>query len=149
MVEQPLYIGIGNALRRDDGVGPWLADRLRRHGLRARAWVTDGGGLIDLFDTEANMVLIDAARSGAPPGTIHRFDATRQEMPRKLFHNSSHEFGLAEAVEVGRRLGQLPRLLQVIGIEGEDFGPGEGLSPAVHQVAQKLAATLARAPGSI
>ncbi len=142
MTDRTLHIGLGNPMRRDDGVGPWLAGRLAEGGLRAREWPGDGSGLIDLFAAEPHIVLIDATRSGASPGTVHRLDAVRTLIPRPLFHNSTHEFGLAEAVEVARRLGQLPDSLIVLGIEGADFTFGAGLSPAVQGAAQRLKAEL-------
>jgi hydrogenase maturation protease len=137
-----LHVGMGNPLRRDDGVGPWLARDLAAAGLRARAWPADGAGLIDLFAAEPRLVLIDATRSDAAPGTVHRFDALCRPLPRPLFHNSTHEFGLAEAVEVARRLGQLPTHLIVFGIDGEDFGWGAGMSRPVLRAAEALAAQL-------
>ncbi|WP_068309458.1 hydrogenase maturation protease [Aliiruegeria sabulilitoris] len=142
MAEGRLHVGIGNPLRRDDGVGPWIAQQLNETGQRARIWQTDGAGLIDLFDTEAALVLIDATRSGAPAGTLTRFDAIATPLPRPLFHNSTHEFGLAEAVELARRLGRLPARLEVIGIEGVDFTPGKGLSEAVRETAARLVTAL-------
>ncbi|SDJ43076.1 hydrogenase maturation protease [Aliiruegeria lutimaris] len=145
MAEGRLHVGIGNPLRRDDGVGPWVAQRLNQTGLRARIWQADGAGLIDLFDTEAALVLIDATRSGAPPGTLTRFDAMATPLPRPLFHNSTHEFGLAEVVEIARRLGRLPARLEVIGIEGADFTPGKGLSTTVRETARRLVSALREA----
>lgn len=140
-----LHVGVGNPMRQDDGVGPWLADRLAAGGLRAKAWTGDGAWLIDLFAREPALVLIDATRSGAAPGTIHRLDAFAEPLPRPFFANSTHEFGLAEAVEVARRLGLLPAELRVVGIEGAAFGPGTGLSPEVECAALALEVELLEA----
>lgn len=142
MPDAPLHVGVGNPFRQDDGVGPWLSARLAGHGLRAREWSGDGAGLLDLFATEPAMVLIDATRSGAVAGLIRRIDARKESLPRALFHNSTHEFGMAEAVEVARALGELPDQLQIIGIEGRTFGPAEGLSPPVLAAARRVAADL-------
>lgn len=82
--------------------------------------------------------LIDAAQSGAPPGTIHRIDcATDVSLPRSPA--SSHGFGVAEAIGLARVLGTLPRRCIVYAIEAADFTPGAPLSPAVARAAQEVA----------
>lgn len=135
-----LIIGVGNAFRRDDGVGPWIAEQLQSVGFRVRLESGEGASLIDCWDGEDNVLVIDAARSGAEPGTIHRFDCAETSLPTGFFHYSTHQFGLAEAVETARHLGSLPRQIKVIAIEGFDFGSGEGLSADVEQAAKALLA---------
>ena len=77
------------------------------------------------------VVLIDAMRSGSPPGTVRRFDAGRGDLPDGAFACSSHLYGPAEAVALARSLGRLPESLVVYGVEGADFTLGAGLSPEV------------------
>lgn len=137
-------IGVGNVMRRDDGAGPFVAGTLAAAGLNARVHAGDGAGLIDLFSCSPRLVLVDATLSGAPAGQISDLDALAAPLPADFFHYSTHRFGLAEAVETARALGMLPAALRVIGIEGADFGPGEGLSPAVERAAKEVAARLAR-----
>lgn len=90
------------------------------------------------------VILVDAALSGAAVGTVHRFDAAETEIPAGLFHYSSHQFAVAEAVEMARVLGRLPRRLLVFGIEGGDFSYSQELSPevaeAVDRVVEEIAA---------
>jgi hydrogenase maturation protease len=52
--------------------------------------------------------------------------------------------GAAEAIELARTLGRLPRRLVVYGIEGASFHPGAPLTPAVAD-AVKMAAGMVRA----
>jgi len=128
----PLRIlGIGNPFRRDDGAGPWVAARLAGQGWPADRHSGEGAGLIDAWDGCHAVVIVDALQSGGAPGTVRRFDAHGQTLPSGLFRASSHLFGLAEAVETARVLGRLPPTLVIYGIEGADFGFGEGLTPAV------------------
>jgi hydrogenase maturation protease len=90
---------------------------------------------VDLLSAWAGaewVVLVDAVRSGgSAPGTIFRFDAGAQPLPRTLCRATGHDLGVAETIELARVLGRLPRRLVVIGIEGESFGIGSGLSPPV------------------
>jgi hydrogenase maturation protease len=134
--EQPniVVIGVGNEYRGDDGVGIVIARRLRAQ-LAAAVDVMEAGGegaqLLDAWRGAASVLLLDAAHSGAPPGTIHRFDAGAQSIPSAFFHYSAHAFSVAEAIELSRALHELPANLVVYGIEGSCFEPGIGLSPAV------------------
>ena len=63
----------------------------------------------------------------------------RDELPARLFDTSTHHFGLAEAVELARALGRLPRNVIVYGIEGKSFETGETLSPEVGRAAHEVA----------
>ena len=138
-----LVIGVGNALRGDDGVGPWVAEALAARGFPAQVHGGDGAGLIELFERHARLVLVDASHSGAAPGALTTLDALAGPLPAAFFHYSTHNFGLAEAVETARALGLLPTALTVHAIEGADFAAGQGLSPEVQQAAEALVARLA------
>lgn len=134
-------LGIGNAARRDDGVGVWVAQVLAtRLGDDAdvRVLGDDGFALLDALAGVEAVILIDAVQSGDAPGTVHSFDAAARALPPTLLGCSTHVLGVAEAVELARALGQLPARLAVYGIEGADFGIGEGLSPAVAVAAAAL-----------
>ena len=131
-----LFIGVGHPFRRDDAVGPWMAERLALAGCRALAHTGDGADLVGRFGMANDILIADATQSGAPPGHIRLIDARAAPLPDRTFRNSTHEFGLAFAVETARALGLLPRSLWVLGIEGEDFGFGETLSPAVARAAE-------------
>lgn len=144
-----LIIGIGNPSRRDDAVGLVVARALRARNLKHIEIVElsgEGAALLEAWQGAERVVIVDAMQSGAAPGTILRFEAHRQRIPTKFFRYSTHNFGLAEAIELGRALGQLPQELIVYGIEGKDFSLGEGLSPevvsAISQVLEKILAEL-------
>jgi len=129
-----LVIGIGNQYRRDDAVGVIVARALRDQNLddiEVLEMSGEGAALIEAFQNAERVIVIDAVCSGATPGTIVRFEAHRQRIPTEFFRYSTHNFGLAEAIELARSLGKLPKELIVYGIEGRDFTVGEGLSPEV------------------
>jgi hydrogenase maturation protease len=131
-----LVIGVGNVYRSDDGVGIIVACRLKE---RKPARVTiveesgEGTALLGRWKDAQGVVLVDAVHSGTTPGTIRRIDARAEPIPARLFHCSSHAFSVAEAVELGRALNQLPQQLILYGIEGGNFTAGEGLSVEVEQ----------------
>ena len=147
-IEKPavLVIGIGNSLRGDDGAGPAVIQRLQNRlpsSVITLQLDSDGVSLMEAWRDFERVILVDAAGSGAVPGTIDRFDASRTELPRGLFHYSSHLFGVAEAVELARQLGRLPKRLVVYGIEGAAFGYGEGLSAGVAAAVERVASAIA------
>lgn len=136
-----VVIGIGNAFRRDDGAGLAVAARLRgKPGVEVFSHHGEGTGLMALWRGRKRVVVIDAASSGAAPGTVHRLAA--DAIPAEMRFFSSHAFGLAEAVAMARALGELPAEFTVIAIEGADFSAGEELSEAVAAAVDEVAATL-------
>jgi hydrogenase maturation protease len=95
--------------------------------------------LIEAWEGAVAVWVADAVSSGAEPGTVHRHDASGQALPATLFDTSTHHFGLAEAVEIARALGRLPRSTVVYGIEGASFDTGETLSSEVREAARRVA----------
>jgi hydrogenase maturation protease len=135
-----LVIGIGNAWRNDDAAGLAVARLL--DGLEGADVIEREGeptSLIDAWEGAEAVWLVDAVSSGAEPGTVHRHDASEQELPAQLFRTSTHHFGLAEAVELARAVGRLPGRTIVFGIEGKSFDTGETLSPEVEAASARVA----------
>lgn len=137
--EDWFFIGVGHGERQDDGVGPYVAEALGRHGLPAVVHQGDGSGLLDLWDARESCVVIDAVAGGGAPGTIRIFrDLGDPAFAGAGFVHSTHQIGLPEAVALGRALGRLPDRLMVIGITGTAFGFGNALSPQVAETAERL-----------
>jgi hydrogenase maturation protease len=126
-------IGIGNDWRGDDGAGLEVARRVGGRQL--------GGepiGLVEALDAADEVTIVDAVSSGAPPGTVHVFEAGAEPLPVELFGSrSTHALGLAEAIEIARSLGRLPSRVRVLGIEGASFDHGQGLSPEVEEAVEE------------
>jgi hydrogenase maturation protease len=134
---------VGNAFRGDDAVGLVVLERLRevlpaapisntvRNTIELIEASGEGAVLMDSWAAAQHVIVIDATASGAAPGTIHRLDAQAQPIPADFFHYSTHDFGVAEAIEMARVLGRLPASLIIYGIEGSSFDFGAELAPAV------------------
>jgi hydrogenase maturation protease len=129
-----LVIGVGNEYRSDDAAGLVVARRLRQLSLGNVTVIEESGEGTDLMESwkgADTVIIVDAASSGAKPGTIHRIDARAQQIPRGLLRYSTHAFSVGEAVELARAMNRLPPRMVVYGIEGERFDEGTVLSRAV------------------
>lgn len=124
-----VVIGLGNAFRRDDGVGPAVAaavEAMRLPGVRV-VCPAETTAILDAWDGAALAVVVDAARGGAP-GRVRQCDLADlvEETPV-----SSHELSLRQTYELARALGRAPGRVVVVGVDVADTGYGTGLSPAV------------------
>ena len=147
MSEPVLLIGVGNRYRRDDGAGLELIRRLKiqlTEGIDAMESDGEGTSLMESWLGRKTVFLFDAVNSGHRPGTIHRVDPNAQVIRTGYFRCSTHDFGVAEAIELARTFNELPSKLIIYGIEGKDFSQGQGLSREVEMALGDLTAELAR-----
>jgi len=93
---------------------------------------------MDIWQSYNHVILVDAVQSGSDPGTIHRIDANAEKVPTDFFHYSTHAFGVAEAVEMARTLGELPKHVLIYGIEGKDFEIGKEISAEIEKSAEQV-----------
>ncbi len=135
-----LIIGCGNRQRGDDAAGILVAEQLVSRGIRAEVCSGEASELMELWAGADEVIVIDAVVTGAEAGTIHVWDAN-SPLPHGKVSGSSHGFGVAEAVELSRALGTLPRRLRIYGIEGKRFEIGGELSPGVERAIEELAGT--------
>lgn len=130
-----VVIGVGNQHRRDDGVGPAVAERLGALGLagvRVLSCPIEPTAILDAWTGAEMAVVIDAvlidARVDGPPGRVRRHTLQDLAEPRSV---SSHDLNLAQTYRLGLALGRAPATVVVVGIDVADTGHGVGLSPAV------------------
>jgi hydrogenase maturation protease len=140
----PLIIGCGNADRGDDAAGLLVARRLRSLGIEAQEHGGEGLRLLESWSAAESVIIVDAVISGARVGAISVWDARTAPVARDIFRASTHAFGLAEAVELGRALGRLPPALRIYGIEAGQFEPGSSPSPEVLAAVEELARRIAK-----
>jgi len=110
----PRVICFGNAWHGDDGFGHHVYGRLPADTDAVDAG-TAGLNALPYFDGCAKAVLVDAVRTGAPPGTLHRLLPNDLQAPGGEF--SLHDLGVAsllaalhdppEVVLIGAAVGKL------------------------------------------
>lgn len=129
-----VVIGVGNLQRGDDAVGRLAAQALATK-LPPEIHIIEMEGaatpLLDALSGATGVIVIDACISGAPAGTIHRFDAARAPIPATIEGVSSHGFGLTAALELARALGQLPEVCIIFAMEASHFDYGRPLSQPI------------------
>ena len=149
-MSRAVVIGVGNPLRGDDAVGPLAAAELRK---RAPGHVTvldsDGDALamLDAWEGADTVVLVDAVRTGAPAGTVLRWELGQDPvaLPERVV--SSHGIGIAETLEMARALDRLPERLVVWGVEAAHFRHGARTSPGVVEAVREIVEEILREVG--
>ena len=147
-------IACGNPDRGDDGVAFLVVERLRELGIEALGAKTitctgEATALLNAWEDDDDLILLDAVVTGAPVGTIHHWDGIPPTTSRPS--PSTHGLGVAEALRLARALDRVPKSLQVYGIEGAQFDHGSPPSPQVKAAAEGLARQIYTAfvgPGS-
>ena len=130
-----LILGLGNVLLGDDGVGAAaIARLLEGYRVPQGARVLDGGtlglSLLPYLQEAETVMLVDAIRSDAPPGSLVRLDGD-QVAPAVATRLSPHQVGVADLLDCARWLDQYPARLVLHGIVPESMELTLGLSPAV------------------
>lgn len=140
-----VVIGCGNLLRGDDAVGPTLVRRLVDDGVPDGVTLVDGGttGMNVAFSMRGarKVVLIDAASTGAEPGTIYRIPGSELEhLPSIDDGLHTHDFRWDHALSFGRWLlgDSYPEEVVVYLVEIARTEPGAPLSDAAERAMQKV-----------
>ncbi len=148
-----LILGVGNPLRRDDGIGSAAVESLNRIrtsnegncGNHQDVDIIDGGtdglGLIEYLKDYKKVIIIDAVQMRLPPGTLKIFTPKEALISIKSDALSTHGFGIAELIKLAGALDITPEFT-IIGIQPEDTGYGEGLSKTVNSTLGHLVETV-------
>lgn len=96
-----VVVGIGQAMAGDDGVGLVVARALKAMGIPARE-ASDASILLELFERQERVILIDAVVCSAAPGTVMQLD--EHALATGAAPISSHGIGVADAIALGRSL---------------------------------------------
>ncbi len=108
-----LVLGLGNRLLGDDAAGPIVIEQLvQRHGEHPDVSWRDGGTLglsllPEIEDADA-LVVVDAARFGAEPGTVQVFEGLVMDEQLGGRKQSAHELALADLMGAAALGGRLP-----------------------------------------
>lgn len=129
-----LVAAVGNVLRRDDGFGPAVAERLGPMPDGVRVIETGIGGIAllqELMDGWDAVLLIDAVDQGEQPGTVFVMEP---EVSGPAHVPDVHLANPARVLATARGLGVLPRRVLMVGCQPADTEAlDDGLTPAVQR----------------
>ena len=126
-----VVIGLGNRYMKDDGIGIQVAEELRRSlggDVLVEQCQSVDLGLLAKYKGASKIILVDASRSGSPPGTIAKYGIAPSKTPLVSLQGL-HSLQLHDLVDVASQAGLLSCPVTVVGVEPKDCGPGEGLTP--------------------
>ncbi len=125
-------IGLGNTLRRDDGIGIIILESLlnsfRREGADYLNFGIASFDLVHRLGEYDIVLLIDGIDAVFPPGELKIFELKDIAYVSKEAPLSTHEFDLKSLFELYTRF-ELKSKIYVAGIQVQDTSYGEGLSP--------------------
>jgi hydrogenase maturation protease len=129
-----IILGVGNVLLSDEGVGVHVANELMKMEFPPNVSVleggTDGFRLLNVITEAERLIVIDAVRGGAQPGSIYRFDINDVRNCPSGFKTSVHQIGILEVIDLSGLIGKTPHTT-VIGVEPKSLKMGMELSPEI------------------
>lgn len=141
-----LLVALGSPDRGDDGVGAAVARLVQARCPSVHVVAcADPTALIETWAGHDPVVVVDAVRSGAVAGTVHRLEvgAGTPPLPASSWtgsgRGSTHALGLATAVELARVLQRLPARLTLVGVEASGFDHGAPLTSEVAAAIEEAA----------
>ncbi len=143
--EATCLVGIGNPLRHDDGVGPWIVGAIRTAIAGTRLRVVDAQDVPENFvhsiarDECRNVIFIDAVAAEGAPGTVV-FGPLADFAEAESF--STHKLALSLS---GRFLEAAGKRVFLLGIVPADLAFGTGLTADIARSAASLRDLIRRA----
>jgi hydrogenase maturation protease len=134
-------IGIGNPLRRDDGIGITVLESLLKFYSKIDIdYLNFGSASFDLLHRLKDyrtVLLIDGMNAGLEFGELKIFELEDAKFDLKESAGSTHEIGLNDMFKLSRKLG-IKTKIYVAGIQTEDISFGEGLSSSLENRKEEI-----------
>jgi hydrogenase maturation protease len=137
-----LVLGLGNTLLADEGIGVHALTNLRHRlpeiapELEPQLELLDGGTLsftlAGAIEDCARLIVIDASRLDAEPGTVRVFEGEAMDHFLGTGKRSSvHEVSLLDLLAVATLSGHLPQQRALIGVQPENIDWADAPTPPV------------------
>ena len=139
-----VIIGIGNPIKRDDGIGV-RAVRYLEGKVPASVELVEGSvycaDLFTYLEGRSKAIFIDAIDAGDEPGAVYRFTPEQVRESKGGISLSVHDFGLFELIATAKLMDQCPDEIIIISVQVKNIEMGEELSeevsaaiPRVHEL---------------
>ena len=136
--DRVVFVGVGNRLRGDDGIGPKLIDLLKKD----LPYAIDADGAPENITASIKrlnplaIVFLDAASLGTGPGSMRIIEAGGMEKLEASVHN----FSLDVVMEYLKAATGAD--VFIVGVQPERIGEGEKISPSLETPLKELAGIL-------
>ncbi|AEG60304.1 hydrogenase maturation protease [Desulforamulus ruminis] len=134
-----LYLGWGNPLLGDDGIGVLIAEELGKLEWPHEVRIIEVGTSIFNFLQEVSpvrqVIVIDAFRAESPPGCVYRLDT---EDVMDYLEQNAHDMSLPTIIKWARGITGLPEGLIIYGVEPQQLDFGKGLSVGLKAIVSKI-----------
>ena len=137
-------IGIGNPLRRDDGIGIVLLEKLveRKNELPENVEFVNGGtggmNLLHMLARYDVAVVIDAVNFDGEVGESKLFKSEDVNSKKIPINISTHESDILKVIQLSKKLKECPSKLFIFGIQPEDTSFGQTISTNLETVVESL-----------
>jgi|YNPNPStandDraft_1061719.scaffolds.fasta_scaffold00327_11 hydrogenase maturation protease len=143
-------IGLGNPLRRDDGVGLIILDNIRKRMINPPCDIdyldagTPGVRLIHYISRYDVVVLIDAVDFNGEPGECILSTPEELESRKKTSNVSTHEEDVLNILKLGKNISEYPDELYIFGVQPSITSVGIGLSYELERALPRIVDDLER-----
>ena len=136
-VKSIAVIGLGDPDRPAEAVGILVVRALAGRIPQGVTLLEDGDpvSFLEYWEKFEALILVDAVRSGSPPGTVQVFDGRHLPPLVRSGVVSMRGYGVREIIELGEALAVLSKTVQVVGVEV----PALETEPAVQAVLAQIA----------
>jgi len=148
MMEDIGVIGLGNPLRKDDGIGIALLKHLEKKKIElpSDVKIIDGGtrgmNLLHIFSKFNTVILIDAINFNEKPGIFRFFNSKDIIHKNHLDIINSHNPDIFKIIELSKKIYNKPNKIYFFGVQPKDTSFGQSLTPEIEKVFDNLSLNL-------
>lgn len=150
MGKKVLIAGIGNILKGDDGLGPYVVKKLHEIGFDKDVDIVDFGSRIyDLFlriGEYEKVIIVDAVDMGGEPGETYVLEPSIEAV--KSSSINPHTLGLKMLGAILSQINEEPRKLFIVGCQPVDISYKIGLSDKVSKNIDQIIEIIKKLVGS-
>ena len=137
-------VGLGNLLRKDDGIGLVLLDKLRNNSSifpNTFNFIDGGTGGLNLIHVLSDyniIILLDAVNFDENPGESKFFNVSDFDTDKNSKYFLTHEPNFIKVIELTKKLGIAPDLILIFGIQPKNVSFGPELSKDLKENLKKI-----------
>lgn len=128
-------IGIGNPLKRDDGIGVALLQEMEQRDFSETVQTFELGiasmDILHILEDLDKALIIDAVCFGGASGDYRFF--TPEDVESLQESSGPHTTNILDVLQLSKEMGELPEDIIIMGIEPEDTSFGEDLSESLEE----------------